>query len=61
MMQPGPRGFPDVGQLAQCEVLGECVDVMSEMLGRDVQPALVIGRLYVTERDSAPVQYNGIV
>ena len=31
------------------------------LLGRDVQPALVIGRHYVTERDSAPVQYNGIV
>ena len=29
--------------------------------GRDVQPALVIGRHYVTERDSAPVQYNGVV
>ena len=29
--------------------------------GRDVQPALVIGRHYVTERDSAPVQYNDIV
>ena len=28
---------------------------------RDVQPALVIGRHYVTERGSAPVQYNGIV
>ena len=28
---------------------------------RDVQPALVIGRHYVTERDSAPVQYNSIV
>ena len=27
---------------------------------RDVQPAL-IGRHYITERDSAPVQYNGIV
>ena len=27
----------------------------------DVQPALVIGRHYVTEHDSAPVQYNGIV
>ena len=32
-----------------------------EKYGRDVQPALVIGRHYVTERDSAPVQYNGIV
>ena len=29
--------------------------------GRDVHPALVIGRHYVTERDSAPVQYNGIL
>ena len=30
--------------------------------GRDVQPgAPVIGRHYVTERDSAPIQYNGIV
>ena len=30
--------------------------------GRDVQPgALVIGRHYITERDSVPVQYNGIV
>ena len=28
---------------------------------RDAQPALVIGRNYITERDSAPVQYNGIV
>ena len=33
---------------------------MEPALGRDVQPAL-IGRHYVTERDSAPVQYNGIV
>ena len=29
--------------------------------GRDVQPALVIGLHHVTDRDSAPVQYNGIV
>ena len=30
--------------------------------GRDVQPgALVIGRHYVAERVSAPVQYTGIV
>ena len=29
--------------------------------GRDAQPALVIGRHCVTERDSAPVRYNGIV
>ena len=29
--------------------------------GRDAQPALVIGRHCITERDSAPVQYNGIV
>ena len=29
--------------------------------GRDAQPAHVIGRHYITERDSAPVQYNGIV
>ena len=29
--------------------------------GRDAQPALVIGRHCTTERDSAPVQYNGIV
>ena len=28
--------------------------------GRDVQPTL-IGRHYVTERDSAPLQNNGIV
>ena len=34
---------------------GDCV------LGRDAQPALVIGRHYITERDSAPVQYNGVV
>ena len=27
----------------------------------DAQPALVIGRHYITEGDSAPVQYNGIV
>ena len=27
----------------------------------DAQPALVIGRHYITERDSAPVQYNGNV
>ena len=31
------------------------------LVGRDAQPALVIGRQYITERDSAPVQYNGIV
>ena len=30
-------------------------------LGMHTQPALVIGRHYVTERVSAPVQYNGIV
>ena len=30
-------------------------------LGRDAQPAFVIGRHYTTERDSAPVQYTGIV
>ena len=29
--------------------------------GRDAQSALVIGRPYVSEHDSAPVQYNGIV
>ena len=30
--------------------------------GRNVQPALaVIGRHYVSERDSVPVQYNGVV
>ena len=28
---------------------------------RDAQPALVIGRHYINERDSAPVQYNDIV
>ena len=32
-----------------------------KLAGRDAQPALVIGRHCVTERDSAPVQYNGIV
>ena len=33
-----------------------------KMYGRDApQPALVIGRHYTTERDSAPVQYNGVV
>ena len=31
------------------------------VLGRDAQPALVIGRRCATECDSAPVQYNGIV
>ena len=31
-------------------------------VGMHAQPgALVIGRHYMTERDSAPVQYNGIV
>ena len=30
------------------------------LFGRDVQPAL-IGRQYVTERNSAPVQYNDIL
>ena len=31
--------------------------------GRDVQPGalVVIGRHYINEHDSAPVQYNGIV
>ena len=29
--------------------------------GSDAQPALVIGRHYINERDSAPVQYNGIM
>ena len=37
------------------EVGGEAPD------GRDAQPALLIGRHYITERDSAPVQNNGIV
>ena len=32
-----------------------------EVVGRDALPARVIGRHYITERDSAPVQYNGIV
>ena len=36
------------------------VDRLNVMLGRDVQPALVIGRHYISERDSAPVQYNDI-
>ena len=34
---------------------------MGLAIGRDAQPALVIGRHYITERDSAPVQYNGIL
>ena len=29
--------------------------------GRDAQPGALFGRHYVTARDSAPVQYNGIV
>ena len=29
-------------------------------VNRDAQPALVIGRHYIIERDSAPVQYDGI-
>ena len=29
--------------------------------GRDALPALVIGRRYIIERDSAPVQFNGVV
>ena len=37
------------------------IDNSPQAFGRDVQPALVIGRHYATERDSAPVQYNGIV
>ena len=32
-----------------------------QLWGSDVQPALVIGRHYITKRDSAPVQYNGIM
>ena len=31
-----------------------------QLRGRDVQPAL-IGRHYIAEHDSAPVQYDGIV
>ena len=31
------------------------------IFGRDAQPALLIGRHYAIERDSAPVQYNGVV
>ena len=32
------------------------------LMGRDAQPgALVIGRHYITARDSAPVRYNDIV
>ena len=37
-------------------------DLVPRLPGRDVQPgALVIGRHYITERASAPVQYNGLV
>ena len=32
-----------------------------DVFSRDVQPALVIGREYTTERDSVPVQYNGVM
>ena len=32
-----------------------------DLVGREAQPALVIGRHYITERDSAPVQYNGVL
>ena len=41
----------------------EVVDTaaLSPSAGRDVQPALVIGRHYMTERGSAPVQYSDIV
>ena len=34
---------------------------MASESGRDALPALVIGQHYITERDSVPVQYNGIV
>ena len=35
---------------------------MAKKVGmRDAQPALVIGRHYTTQRDSAPVQYNDIL
>ena len=34
---------------------------LERSLGRDAQPALVIGRHCITECDSAPVQYNGVV
>ena len=37
------------------------VKVRLNLDGRDAQPALVIGRHYITERDGAPVQYNDIV
>ena len=40
--------------VSQCEAGGTT---------RDAQPALVvvIGRHYITERDSAPEQYNGVL
>ena len=45
-----------ISELAPLHLGGEC-----RRAGRDVQPALVIGRHRVTKRDSAPVQYNDIV
>ena len=44
---------------------GDCAQVRGQagagVAGRGAQPALVIVRHYITERDSAPVQHNGIV
>ena len=60
------RGVADVG-LGEGGDLGVGLvrrdDELESLSLRDVQPGalVVIGRHYVTERDSAPVQYNGAV
>ena len=52
----GPKETDINAQKAECDVA-----LHNSASGRDAQPALVIGRHYITERDSAPVQYNGIL
>ena len=49
----GPHTLGLIAHVDQVNILAE--------FGRDAQPALVIGRHYITGRDSAPVQYNGVV
>ena len=56
-VSPGGSQFGDCINAANGAPCTETITVT----GRNVQPALAIGRHYMTERDSAPVQYNGVV
>ena len=56
----GTKGF--VEEQAARKMIYKGAFAVGNPKGRDAQPgALVIGRRYTTERDSAPVQYNGVV